>query len=87
MVIVAVSYKSIVAGFIATLLLTIAIIGNFAVMSFAHITINVATALIASLTVGIGIDYTTHFINAFKREMRRAATICAEHLRVRERRY
>jgi predicted RND superfamily exporter protein len=37
-------------------------------MGFAHITVNVATALIASLTVGIGIDYTIHFIDAFKRE-------------------
>jgi predicted RND superfamily exporter protein len=48
--------------------LTVAIIANFAVMGFAHTTINVATALIASLAVGIGIDYTIHFIDAFKRE-------------------
>jgi predicted RND superfamily exporter protein len=68
LVIVAFSYKSLAAGLIAALPLTIAIIGNFAVMGFAHITINVATALIASLAVGIGIDYTIHFIDAFKRE-------------------
>jgi predicted RND superfamily exporter protein len=48
--------------------LTIAIMVNFAVMGFMHITINAATALIASLAVGIGIDYTIHFIDAFKRE-------------------
>ena len=68
LVIVAFSYKSLAAGLIAAMPLTIAIIGNFAVMSFLHITINVATALIASLAVGIGIDYTIHFIDAFKRE-------------------
>ncbi|MDR0583513.1 MAG: MMPL family transporter [Treponema sp.] len=68
LVIVAFSYKSLAAGLIAALPLAIAIIGNFAVMGLAHITINVATALIASLAVGIGIDYTIHFIDAFKRE-------------------
>jgi predicted RND superfamily exporter protein len=68
LIIVAFSYKSLAAGFIAALPLAVAIIANFAVMGFTHITINVATALIASLAVGIGIDYTIHFIDAFKRE-------------------
>jgi predicted RND superfamily exporter protein len=68
LIIVAFSYKSLAAGLIAALPLTVAIIANFAVMGFMHITINIATALIASLAVGIGIDYTIHFIDAFKRE-------------------
>ncbi|MDR1219211.1 MAG: MMPL family transporter, partial [Treponema sp.] len=68
LIIVAFSYKSLAAGLIAALPLAVAIIGNFAVMGFAHITINIATALISSLAVGIGIDYTIHFIDAFKRE-------------------
>ncbi|MDR1785835.1 MAG: MMPL family transporter, partial [Spirochaetaceae bacterium] len=32
------------------------------------ITLNIGTAIIASLAVGIGIDYTIHFIDFFKRE-------------------
>jgi predicted RND superfamily exporter protein len=68
LIIVALSYKSLAGGIIAALPLTIATIVNFAVMGFLHITINVATALTASLAVGIGIDYTIHFIDAFKRE-------------------
>lgn len=68
LIIVAFSYKSFAAGLIAALPLTIAIIGNFAVMGFLGITVNMATALLASLAVGIGIDYTIHFIDAFKRE-------------------
>ncbi|MDR1126522.1 MAG: MMPL family transporter [Treponema sp.] len=68
LIIVAFSYKSLAAGLIAALPLAVAIIGNFAVMGFVHITINIATALISSLAVGIGIDYTIHFIDAFKRE-------------------
>jgi predicted RND superfamily exporter protein len=68
LVIVALSNKSLIAGLIAALPLSIAILCDFAVMGFFGITLNLATAMIASLTVGIGIDYTIHFIEAFKRE-------------------
>jgi predicted RND superfamily exporter protein len=68
LIIVAFSYKSLAAGLIAALPLSIAILGNFAVMGFSGVTINVATALTGSLAVGIGIDYTIHIIDAFKRE-------------------
>jgi predicted RND superfamily exporter protein len=67
-IIVALSYKSGIAGIIAAVPLTIAILGNFAVMGFLGIKLNIGTALIASLAVGIGIDYTIHFIEFFKRE-------------------
>ena len=65
---VAFSNKSLAAGLIAALPMSIAVMGNFAVMGFFGITLNLVTALIASLAVGIGIDYTIHFIEAFKRE-------------------
>jgi predicted RND superfamily exporter protein len=68
LLIVAFSNRSLAAGLIAALPLSIAIVGNFAVMGFLGITLNMATAMIASLSVGIGIDYTIHFIEAFKRE-------------------
>jgi predicted RND superfamily exporter protein len=67
-VIIALSHRSISAGFIAAAPLVIAILGNFAVMGFLGIKLNIGTALIASLAVGIGIDYTIHFIDFFKRE-------------------
>lgn len=66
--IVALSNRSISAGFIGAVPLAIAILGNFAVMGFLGIKLNIGTALIASLAVGIGIDYTIHFIEFFKRE-------------------
>jgi predicted RND superfamily exporter protein len=68
LLVVALSNKSLAAGLIAALPLSIAVMGNFAVMGFFGITLNVATALIASLAVGVGIDYTIHFIETFKRE-------------------
>ncbi|MDR0758526.1 MAG: MMPL family transporter [Treponema sp.] len=67
-VIIALSNRSISAGLIGAVPLTIAILCNFAVMGFLGIKLNIGTALIASLAVGIGIDYTIHFIDFFKRE-------------------
>jgi predicted RND superfamily exporter protein len=67
-IIIALSNRSFVAGIIAALPLTVTILCNFAVMSFFCITLNMGTVLIASAVVGIGIDYTIHFIEFFKRE-------------------
>jgi predicted RND superfamily exporter protein len=67
-IIVALSYRSFIAGFIAAAPLSIAILCNFAAMGFLGIKLNIGTALIASLAVGIGIDYTIHFIDSFMHE-------------------
>jgi predicted RND superfamily exporter protein len=66
--IVAFSNKSLIAGFIGAVPLTLAILCNFAVMGFLGIKLSLGTALISSLAVGIGIDYTIHFIEFFKHE-------------------
>ncbi|MCL2126926.1 MAG: MMPL family transporter [Treponema sp.] len=70
LVIVAASNKSLVAGIIGSAPLALAILCNFAVMGFTGIKLNMGTALLGSLTVGIGIDYTIHFIEFFKLEYR-----------------
>jgi predicted RND superfamily exporter protein len=66
--IVAVSHKSLIAGVISAVPLILAVLCNFAVMAFAGIKLNLGTALIASLTVCIGIDDAIHFIEFYKRE-------------------
>jgi predicted RND superfamily exporter protein len=67
-IIVAVSNKSLIAGIIGGVTLTLAILCNFAIMGFTGIKLNIGTALMGSLTVGIGIDYTLHFIEFYKWE-------------------
>jgi predicted RND superfamily exporter protein len=67
-IIVAFSNKSAIAGIIGAVPLTLAILCNFAVMGFSGIKLSLGTALISSLAVGIGIDYTIHFIEFFKHE-------------------
>jgi predicted RND superfamily exporter protein len=64
------SNKSFVAGLFGIIPLSIAILVNFAVMGFLHIKLNLGTALVASLAVGIGIDYTIHMMETAKQTLR-----------------
>jgi len=72
--IMALSNKSLIAGVIGSAPLALAILCNFAVMGFVGIKLTLATALISSLAVGIGIDYTIHFIEFFKHEYQSGAS-------------
>jgi predicted RND superfamily exporter protein len=68
--IIAVSNRSLAAGIIGIIPLSISILINFAVMGFLGIKLNIGTSMVASVSVGIGIDYTIHYIEAYKREYR-----------------
>ncbi|MDR2052783.1 MAG: MMPL family transporter [Treponema sp.] len=68
--IVAFANRSLTAGLIGSLPLLISILVNFAVMGFTGIKLNLGTSLIASLTVGIGVDYTIHYLDCYIREFR-----------------
>ncbi|MDR1250174.1 MAG: MMPL family transporter [Treponema sp.] len=67
-IIIAVSNRSLLAGIIGIIPLSISILINFAVMGFLGIKLNIGTSMVASVSVGIGIDYTIHYIEAYKRE-------------------
>jgi predicted RND superfamily exporter protein len=66
--IIAISNRSPVAGLIGSAPLSISILINFAVMGFLGIKLNIGTSMVASISVGIGIDYTIHYMAAYKRE-------------------
>lgn len=66
--IIAVSYRSVIAGLIGLTPLSITIFMNFAIMGAFGIKLNIGTALVASVSVGIGIDYTIHYLAAYHRE-------------------
>ncbi|MDR2471546.1 MAG: MMPL family transporter [Treponema sp.] len=76
-VIIALSNRSPAAGILGVAALGISILVNFAVMGFLGIKLNLGTSMIASLAVGIGIDYTIHYMESFRRE-------CAARYRSRE---
>lgn len=67
-IIVAVAFKSPIAGLFGIIPLSFAILINFGVMGFTGIRLDMVTAMIASIAVGIGIDYTIHFLSAYKHE-------------------
>jgi predicted RND superfamily exporter protein len=69
-VIIAVSNKSLIAGCIGITPLSISILINFAVMGFTGIKLNLGTSMVAAVSVGVGIDYTIHCLEAYKREYR-----------------
>ncbi|MDR1985523.1 MAG: MMPL family transporter [Treponema sp.] len=71
-VIMAVCNHSAAAGFLSITPLALLILINFAIMGLTGIKLNIGTAMISSLSMGIGIDYTVHFLEAYKREYRAA---------------
>jgi len=60
--------RSLVAGLVGITPLCICILINFAIMGFTGIKLNIGTSMMASLCVGIGIDYAIHYLEAYKRE-------------------
>ncbi len=74
-------FKSFVAGFLAGIPLAVALILMFGVMGFAGITLDIATALISSIVVGVGVDYTIHFLWRYKIEMmkHKDSAVAVEH--------
>jgi len=67
-IIVSLANKSLMAGVIGIIPLSISILINFAVMGFFGIKLNLGTSMVAAVAVGIGIDYSIHCIEAYKRE-------------------
>lgn len=58
-------YRSIVAGIIGIIPLTVSIALNFGFMGIAGIKLNIGTSMVASFAIGIGIDYTIHYLAAY----------------------
>ena len=66
--------KSLIGGLISITPIVFTILVNFTIMAIFRIPLDVVTVLIGSVAVGIGIDYTIHFITRFKAEHARGKT-------------
>ncbi len=60
--------KSITGGLISITPIILTVLFNFALMAYLNIHLDNATMMIASIAIGIGIDYSIHFTNRFKEE-------------------
>ncbi len=59
------------AGLLSGLPITIAIVVLFGLMGIFGIALDIATALLSSIMIGVGVDYTIHFLWRFKTERSR----------------
>lgn len=64
-------FRSWVGGVLSILPLLITVLGNFGTMWLLGWKINTGTMLVASISIGIGVDYTIHFLERFKIQLNR----------------
>lgn len=67
-VILAVAFRSAWAGLLGAVPLALTILLNYMVMGFSGINLDLITSIIASVAIGVGIDYTIHFLTTYKNE-------------------
>ena len=67
-IIITIAFGSAWAGLVGAVPLALAILLNYMVMGFAGINLDLVTSIIASVAVGVGIDYTIHFLTTYKEE-------------------
>ncbi len=61
--------RSVVGGIISVVPICITILVNFAVMSYIGIGLDSFTSMIASIAIGLGIDYAVHFNSRYRHEL------------------
>ena len=67
--------RSFIYGVFCTIPIVLTVILNFGVMSWLKVPLDMVTAMIACIAIGIGIDYSIHFLNRYKVERRGIRTI------------
>ncbi|MFO7670249.1 MAG: MMPL family transporter [Bacteroidales bacterium] len=61
-------FRSVWAGLLGIIPLTVSILVLFGLMGLTGIKLDVATALLSSVMIGVGVDYTIHFLWRYKEE-------------------
>lgn len=64
-------FRSPLIGLIIALPLVFTVIINFGVMSFTGVSLDIATIMVGSISIGIGIDYAIHASSRFQEEFRK----------------
>ncbi len=63
--------RSINGGLIGLIPIIFTLLIVFGVMGFARIPLDIATVLVGSVSIGIGIDYSIHFLNRYRYEIQK----------------
>jgi len=64
-IIISISFRSPIAGLFGVIPLSFAVLVNFAVMGYAGIKLDISTAMVASIAIGVGIDYSIHLLSRY----------------------
>ncbi|MBN2298129.1 MAG: RND family transporter [Deltaproteobacteria bacterium] len=73
--ITAVIFRSYKLGFYSMVPLIIPIALDFGIMGVTGIKLNAATATVASIDIGMGVDYSIHFLSRYRHEIRMGRTV------------
>ncbi|MHB2150783.1 efflux RND transporter permease subunit [Calditrichota bacterium LG25] len=71
-IILIIQLNSVTGGLISITPIILTVLLNFALMAYLNIPLDNATMMIASIAIGIGIDYSIHFTHRFKEEFSRS---------------
>lgn len=74
-IIVILLFKNWRAGLLALIPMGVGVIINFGIMGWFGINLDLATAIIASLTIGIGVDDTIHFLNTYRHNREKGLSV------------
>jgi len=67
-ILLSIIFKSMSAGLLGIVPLTISVVALFGIMGISGVRLDVATALLSSVMIGVGIDYTIHFLWRYREE-------------------
>jgi predicted RND superfamily exporter protein len=67
---VALLFRSLMAGLLAATPLALAMALLFGLMGYLGIELNIPTAMLSSIMIGVGVDYTIHFLWRYRQERR-----------------
>ncbi len=69
-IILSIQFKSIKVGLVVLSPIVFVILLNFSIMGYTSIPLDYATMLVGSILIGVGIDYSIHFLSRFRIESR-----------------
>lgn len=67
-------FRSIRFGLLSMIPLGFTITLNFGIMGWLNIPLDTATTMLASIAIGIGVDYTVHFLSKYRRQRREGSS-------------
>jgi hypothetical protein len=70
LILLAIIFRSFFAGLLGTLPLLFTVISTFGLMAWLGIELNIVTALLSSISIGLGVDYSIHLFWRLKSEIK-----------------